>query len=157
MCIIYISIILVTFFYSWFDGCMNRFDTEDSLECVVCPKLCCWHCQWQDVKIQELFLTYLKGPVQLSIPQVIQRQVSFPQPKLSIRLQSHLVRTQSWNVLPLKPGVGQFVAIHATLTARNFFLAHFYPPSPFTCILFQNCFPFLPVLAVVGWLVSWYF
>ena len=27
------------------------------------------------------------------------------------------------NVLPLKPGVGQYIAIHATLTARDFFLA----------------------------------
>ena len=38
------------------------------------------------------------------------------------KLKSHLVRTQSLNVLPLKPGVGQYVAIDATLTARNFFL-----------------------------------
>ena len=29
-------------------------------------------------------------------------------------------------VLPLKPGVGQYVAMHATLTARDFFLANFY-------------------------------
>ena len=50
------------------------------------------------------------------------------------KLKSHLVRTQSLNVLPLKSGVGQYVAIHATLTARNFFLAYFYPSSPFTCI-----------------------
>ena len=34
------------------------------------------------------------------------------------KLKSHLVRTQSLNVLPLKPGVGQYVAIHASLTAR---------------------------------------
>ena len=40
----------------------------------------------------------------------------------------HLVRTQSFNVFPLKPGVGQYIAIHATLTARNFFLAYFYLP-----------------------------
>ena len=43
------------------------------------------------------------------------------------KLKSHLVRTQSLNVLPLKPGVGQYIAIHATLTARDFFLAYFYP------------------------------
>ena len=30
------------------------------------------------------------------------------------KLKSNLVRTQSWNVLPLKPGVGQYIAIHAT-------------------------------------------
>ena len=39
------------------------------------------------------------------------------------------------NVLPLKPGVGQYVAIHATLTAMDFFLADLYSSSPFTCIL----------------------
>ena len=49
-------------------------------------------------------------------------------------LKSHLVRTQSLTVLPLKPGVGQYIAIPATLTARDFFFAYFYPSSPFTCI-----------------------
>ena len=50
------------------------------------------------------------------------------------KLKSHLVRTHSLNVLPLKPGVGQYIAIHATLTARDFFLAYFYPSGSFTCI-----------------------
>ena len=50
------------------------------------------------------------------------------------KLKSHLVRTQSLNVLPLKPGVGQYIAIHATHTARDFFLAYFYTSGPFTCI-----------------------
>ena len=50
------------------------------------------------------------------------------------KLKSHLVRAQSLNVLPFKPGVGQYIAIHATFTAGEFFLAHFYPSSPFTCI-----------------------
>ena len=36
--------------------------------------------------------------------------------------------------IPLKPGVGQHIAIHAMLIARNFFLAYFYPSGPFTCI-----------------------
>ena len=36
------------------------------------------------------------------------------------KLKSLLVRTQSLSVLPLKPGVGQYIAIHATLTAREF-------------------------------------
>ena len=31
-------------------------------------------------------------------------------------------------------GVGQYIAMHATLTARGFFFAYFYPSSPFTCI-----------------------
>ena len=56
------------------------------------------------------------------------------------KLKSHLVRTQSLNVLPLKPGVGQYIAIHATLTARDFFLAYFYLSGPFTCI-FSKTFP----------------
>ena len=66
------------------------------------------------------------------------------------KLKSHLVRTQSLNVLPLKPGVGQYVAIHATLTARNFFLANFYPSGPFTCIFFQNLSLVFTVLAVAN-------
>ena len=33
------------------------------------------------------------------------------------KLKSHLERTQSLNILLLKPGVGQYIAIHATLTA----------------------------------------
>ena len=36
---------------------------------------------------------------------------------------------------PFKPGVGQYIAIHATLTARDFFLAYSTLPGPFTCIL----------------------
>ena len=50
------------------------------------------------------------------------------------KLKSHLVRTQSLNFLPFKPGVSQYIAIHATLTARDFFLAYFYLSGPFTCI-----------------------
>ena len=38
------------------------------------------------------------------------------------KLKSHLVRTQSLNVLLFNSGVGQYTAIHATLTARDFFL-----------------------------------
>ena len=55
------------------------------------------------------------------------------------KLKSHLVRTQSLNVLPLKPGEGQYIAVHATLTARDFFLAYFYPSDPFTRIFFKAC------------------
>ena len=65
------------------------------------------------------------------------------------KLKFHLVRTQSLNVLPLKPRVGQYIAIHAKITARNFFLAYFYPSGPFTCI-FQNLPRFFPVLAVAN-------
>ena len=50
------------------------------------------------------------------------------------KLKPHLLRTQSSKVLPSKRGVGQYLAIHATLTARDFFLAYFYPSGPFACI-----------------------
>ena len=67
------------------------------------------------------------------------------------KLKSHLVRTQSLNVLPLKSGVGQyFIAIHATLTARNFFLAYFFPSGPFTCIFSKTSPDFVLVLAVAN-------
>ena len=49
------------------------------------------------------------------------------------KLKSHLVRTQSLNILPFKPGVGLYIAIRATLRARDFFLAYFYLSGPFTC------------------------
>ena len=65
------------------------------------------------------------------------------------KLKSRLVRTQSLNVLPVKPGVGQYMAIHATLTARDFFLAYFYTSSPFTCIC-SKPLPISPVLAVAN-------
>ena len=35
------------------------------------------------------------------------------------------VRTQSLNILPLEPGVGQYIVVQATLTAMDFFLANF--------------------------------
>ena len=56
------------------------------------------------------------------------------------KLRSHLLRTQSSKILPLKPGVGQHIATHATLTAGNFILANFYPPGPFTCIFPKTSF-----------------
>ena len=62
------------------------------------------------------------------------------------KLKSHPVRTQSLKVLPLKPGVGQYKAIHATLTAKDFFLANFYPSGPFNCIFSKPLQSFFPVL-----------
>ena len=44
------------------------------------------------------------------------------------KLNSHLTRTQSLKVLPLNPGVGKYIAMHATLTSRDFFLANFIFP-----------------------------
>ena len=68
------------------------------------------------------------------------------------KLKSHLVRRQSLNVLPLKPGVDKYIAIHATLTAGDFFLAYLYLSGPFTCTFFfvQNLSRFFPVLAVAN-------
>ena len=58
------------------------------------------------------------------------------------KLKSHLLRTQSLEVLPLEPGVCQYIATHATLTVRDFFLANFYLSSPFTCIFSQTSLEF---------------
>ena len=68
------------------------------------------------------------------------------------KLMSHLVRTQSLNVVPLKPGVGQYITIHVTLTARDFFLAYFYPSCPFTCIFPKP----LPIFLCWLWLTHGY-
>ena len=43
------------------------------------------------------------------------------------------LRTQKW-VLPVKPGVGQYIAIHGKLPAWNFFPANIYPSGPYTSI-----------------------
>ena len=58
------------------------------------------------------------------------------------------MRTQSLEVPPLKRGVGQYVAMHATLTAMDFFLAYFCPSGPFTCIFSKTSPDFFPVLDV---------
>ena len=50
------------------------------------------------------------------------------------KLKSNPMVIQSLNVLIFKPGVGQHMAIRATLTARDYFLTYFYPSGPFTCI-----------------------
>ena len=63
------------------------------------------------------------------------------------KLKSHLLRTQSLKVLALKPGVHQYIAVYAMLTARNFFLANFYPSCPFICIFSKTSPEFFPVLA----------
>ena len=51
---------------------------------------------------------------------------------------------------PFKAGVGQYIAMLATLTARDFFLADFYPSGPFTCIFSKSSSDFFPVLAVAS-------
>ena len=65
------------------------------------------------------------------------------------KLTSRLVRTQSLNVLPVKPGVGQHIATHATLTVRNFFLISTLPVHSLQ--FFQNLSRFfVPALAVAN-------
>ena len=66
------------------------------------------------------------------------------------KLKFHLVTTQSLNVLPLKPGVCQYIARHARFTARDFFLAYFCTSGPFTCIFVPKPLPIFPVLAVAN-------
>ena len=66
------------------------------------------------------------------------------------KLKSHLVRTESLNVLPLKPGVDQYIAIRVTLTARDFFLANFHPSGPFVCISSKTSPEFFLVLDVAN-------
>ena len=52
-----------------------------------------------------------------------------------------------------KPGVGHYIAMHASPTARDFFLANFYPLGPFTYVLFffvQKRPRIFPVLALAN-------
>ena len=86
------------------------------------------------------------GITKEQLPHVGQRLAMFDPHSWELRaqtLKSQLVRLQSLNVLPLKPGVGQYIAIYAMFTAKDFFLAYFYPSSPFTCTFsktFHNLF-----------------
>ena len=54
------------------------------------------------------------------------------------KLKSPLMRTRTLKVVPLKPGVGQYIAMHGTLTARDFTVhspAFFPKPLPsFSCV-----------------------
>ena len=65
------------------------------------------------------------------------------------KFKSHLMKTQSLKVLPLKSGVGQYIAMNTTLTASDIFLANFYPSGPFTCN-FPNLSRVFPVLAAAN-------
>ena len=60
------------------------------------------------------------------------------------KLKSHLLRTQRFKVLPLKPEVGQCIAISAMLTDRDFFVARFYPSGLLTCIFSRTSREFFP-------------
>ena len=54
-----------------------------------------------------------------------------------------------YKVLPLKPGAGPYLAMHATPTARDFFLSKFYP-SVHSSLFFPKPPQILPVLAVAN-------
>ena len=66
------------------------------------------------------------------------------------KLKSNLMRTQRVKVFPFRPGVGQYIAMHAVLTARDFFLANLYTSDPFTRIFSKTSPDFFPVLAVAN-------
>ena len=66
------------------------------------------------------------------------------------KLKTHLVRSQSSKALHFKPGAGLCIAMHATPTAREFFLANFYPSGPFTWICSKTSPEFFAVLAVAN-------
>ena len=61
------------------------------------------------------------------------------------KVKSHLLRTKSLKLLHLKPGVGQYKAIHAMLTAMDFFLAYFYTLLVHSPAFFPNLSHFFPV------------
>ena len=54
------------------------------------------------------------------------------------KLKFHLLKRHNFKDLSVKHEAGQYKATHATLTARDFFLANFYPFRPFTCIFFPK-------------------
>ena len=62
------------------------------------------------------------------------------------KLKSHLLKTQSLKVLSLKPGVGQHIAIHTVLTAKDFSCL-FLPFHSIHLHFFQTFPDFFPVLA----------
>ena len=66
------------------------------------------------------------------------------------KLKTHLLRTKSLKVLPCKSGAGPYIAMHATPSATDFFLANFYPSGPFTWFFFQNPSQVFSVLAVAN-------
>ena len=92
-------------------------------------------------------------PISVVLPQIFTNLTtlfSYPVPQwgaADAEIEIPLLKTQSLKVLPLNPGVGQHIAMHATLTARDFFLANFYL-SAHSPAFFQNfslVFPVLPV------------
>ena len=67
------------------------------------------------------------------------------------KLKTHLLmRTQSSKVLPVKPGIGQNIAIHASPTARDFFLELISTLNVCLPAFLQNLSQALPVLPVAN-------
>ena len=59
------------------------------------------------------------------------------------KLNTHLLRTQSSEVLLLKPGAGLYIAMHVTPTVRNYFLANL-SLSAHSTAFFQTSPEFFP-------------
>ena len=59
------------------------------------------------------------------VTRILMVALSFVCPRIGVlrtqELNTHPLRTQSSKVLPLKPGIGQNIAMHASFTARNVF------------------------------------
>ena len=60
------------------------------------------------------------------------KKIALNENKVVVHLKTYLLTTWSLKLLPLQPGVGQYIAIHAMLTTRGLFLANFYHSGPFT-------------------------
>ena len=113
----------------WCDGCHR-----ENIQWHVCrPQIrdcnCTIHKPKTKCAIKIIVRTFTRFSFPFSratMPQKFRHQTCFSPPRgrelQTQKLMSHLVKTQSLNVLPLKPGVGQYIAIHAALTARDFFL-----------------------------------
>ena len=129
--------------YSWKDQC-SRYKTRgtkwENGEWRVVRRIYGMKYSWKGHKDKNRHKNIIKrsGQAQLVYVFDINRNIPTTWPRSgelrTQKLKSHLLRTQSLNVLPLKSAVVQYIARHAMLTARNFFLAYFYPSGPFTCI-----------------------
>ena len=84
--------------------------------------------------LKLLYLRIMNGPLTCSNGGQVSLPISRSGELQMQKLKSLPISTLSLKVLPLKPGVGQYIAMHAILTARDFFLANFYLSGPFTCI-----------------------
>ena len=75
--------------------------------------------------------------------------VSFPQwDTAETEIRVPLWSTHNSTVLPLKPGVGLNVAMHASPTAMNFLLSNFFLPGPFNFIYCETYLRFFLALSM---------